>query len=158
MKYVFFFCLFIFTTNTFSQNKKLKNIYSENNRIGIGTKYPDELLTVKGNIHTQEVIVDLKGAVAPDYVFETYYTTFSKLNPTFTPNLYEARALVGSSFKKLKIEEIYQLLKERYCCQFIITGGDSLSNYSAEYVEIDGQIHVVKSKKSAAAYLVPRST
>ena len=79
MKYVFFFCLFIFTTNTFSQNKKLKNIFSENNRIGIGTKYPDELLTVKGNIHTQEVIVDLKGAVAPDYVFETYYTTFSKL-------------------------------------------------------------------------------
>ena len=38
-------------------------------------------------------------------------------------------------------------MKERYCCQFIITGGDSLSNYSAEYVEIDGQIHVVKSKK-----------
>jgi len=83
MKYIFFFCLFIFTTNTFSQNKKLKNIYSENNRIGIGTKYPDELLTVKGNIHTQEVIVDLKGAVAPDYVFETYYTTFSILNPTY---------------------------------------------------------------------------
>ena len=53
MKYVFLFCLFIFTTNTFSQNKKLKNIYSDNNRIGIGTKYPDELLTVKGNIHTQ---------------------------------------------------------------------------------------------------------
>ena len=83
MKYVFLFCLFIFTTNTFSQNKKLKNIYSDNNRIGIGTKYPDELLTVKGNIHTQEVIVDLNGSVAPDFVFETYFTPFSKLNPTY---------------------------------------------------------------------------
>jgi len=83
MKYVFLFCLFIFSTNTFSQNKKLKNIYSDNNRIGIGTKYPDELLTVKGNIHSQEVIVDLNGALAPDYVFETYYTPFPKLNPTY---------------------------------------------------------------------------
>ena len=71
MKYVFLFCLFIFTTNTFSQNKKLKNIYSNNDKIGIGTSSPDELLTVKGKIHTQEVIVDLNGAVAPDFVFET---------------------------------------------------------------------------------------
>ena len=83
MKYVFLFCLFIFTTNTFSQNKKLKNIYSNNDKIGIGTSSPDELLTVKGKIHTQEVIVDLNGAVAPDFVFETYYTPFPKLNPTY---------------------------------------------------------------------------
>ena len=83
MKYVFLFCLFIFTTNTFSQNKKLKNIYSNNDKIGIGTNSPDELLTVKGKIHTQEVIVDLNGAVAPDFVFETYYTPFPKLNPTY---------------------------------------------------------------------------
>ena len=46
MKYVFLFCLFIITTNTFSQNKKLKNIYSNNDKIGIGTSSPDELLTV----------------------------------------------------------------------------------------------------------------
>lgn len=83
MKYVFLFCLFIITTNTFSQNKKLKNIYSNNDKIGIGTNSPDELLTVKGKIHTQEVIVDLNGAVAPDFVFETYYTPFPKLNPTY---------------------------------------------------------------------------
>ena len=49
MKYVFLFCLFIFTTNTFSQNKKLKNIYSDNNRIGIGTKYPAVFIENKGS-------------------------------------------------------------------------------------------------------------
>ena len=79
--------------------------------------------------------------------FQKIHKIFSKLNPTFTPNLYEARALVGGSFKKLNIEEIFQLLKERYHCQFIITGGDTLSEYTIDYVEIDGQIHVIKSKK-----------
>ncbi len=37
--------------------------------VGIGTTTPDSKLTVKGKIHTQEVKVDLAGAVAPDYVF-----------------------------------------------------------------------------------------
>ncbi len=41
--------------------------------MGIGTSSPDEKLTVKGKIHTQEIIVDLQGAVAPDYVFEKDY-------------------------------------------------------------------------------------
>jgi len=41
--------------------------------IGIGTPTPDAKLTVKGNIHTQEVKVDLNGAVAPDYVFKEDY-------------------------------------------------------------------------------------
>ncbi|AXP80815.1 hypothetical protein CJ739_1729 [Mariniflexile rhizosphaerae] len=40
--------------------------------LGIGTT-PDAKLTVKGNIHTNEVKVDLLGAVAPDYVFYKDY-------------------------------------------------------------------------------------
>ncbi len=40
--------------------------------VGIGTA-PDAALTVKGDIHTREVTVDLNGAVAPDYVFERDY-------------------------------------------------------------------------------------
>ena len=41
--------------------------------VGIGTTTPDSELTVKGTIHTQEVKVDLNGAVAPDYVFADNY-------------------------------------------------------------------------------------
>ncbi|SFC36061.1 hypothetical protein SAMN04487891_109170 [Flagellimonas taeanensis] len=41
--------------------------------VGIGTATPDAKLAVKGNIHAQEVKVDLNGAVAPDYVFKEGY-------------------------------------------------------------------------------------
>ncbi|AUP79677.1 tail fiber protein [Flavivirga eckloniae] len=47
-------------------------IYFSDN-VGIGTTTPDSKLTVKGNIHTNEVKVDLLGAVAPDYVFYKDY-------------------------------------------------------------------------------------
>jgi len=41
--------------------------------VGIGTDVPDSELTVRGTIHSQEVKVDLNGAVAPDYVFQEDY-------------------------------------------------------------------------------------
>ena len=41
-------------------------------KIGIDTKNPDELLTVNGSVHAKEVRVDLDGALAPDYVFDQY--------------------------------------------------------------------------------------
>jgi len=53
------------------QNQKFT--VSRNGNVGIGTTTPDAKLTVKGNIHTQEVKVDLQGAVAPDYVFKEDY-------------------------------------------------------------------------------------
>ncbi len=45
----------------------------DSGNVGIGVDNPDEKLTVKGKIHTQEVKVDLEGSVAPDYVFEEDY-------------------------------------------------------------------------------------
>ena len=48
-------------------------VVNSNGYVGIGTASPDEALTVKGKIHTNEVKVDLLGAVAPDYVFEPTY-------------------------------------------------------------------------------------
>lgn len=45
--------------------------------VAIGTSTADARLTVKGNIHAQEVKVDLAGSVAPDYVFETDYALLS---------------------------------------------------------------------------------
>ncbi len=41
--------------------------------VGIGTTSTDAKLSVKGQIHAQEVKVDLNGSVAPDYVFNKDY-------------------------------------------------------------------------------------
>ncbi|WP_428231952.1 hypothetical protein [Flavobacterium sp.] len=49
------------------------NHYIQNGNLGIGTTVPDEKLTVKGKIHTQEVRVDMTGPLVPDYVFENDY-------------------------------------------------------------------------------------
>lgn len=83
MKNALLIILMLLTATSYSQRGKFKNMTEKNGQIGIGTETPDALLTVKGNIHTQEVLVDLKGAVAPDYVFENYYEGNSKLNPSY---------------------------------------------------------------------------
>jgi hypothetical protein len=49
-----------------------RNAYFTGN-VGIGTTAPDEKLTVKGKIHTQEVRVDMAGPLVPDYVFVNDY-------------------------------------------------------------------------------------
>ena len=55
--------------------------------VGIGTKNPDQLLTVKGIIHASEVLIDLN-VPGPDYVFEQSY----KL-----PRLEEVKSYVESN-------------------------------------------------------------
>jgi len=81
--FLFASLILLFTTSCISQ-RNLKNVTERNGNIGIGTTNPDELLTVKGKIHTQEVLVDLNGAVAPDFVFENYFQGISKLKPDYT--------------------------------------------------------------------------
>ena len=78
-------CFVLFSTFlTFSQNNPFKNIKEDaKGYVGIGTSNPDAMLTVKGTIHTREVLVDLEGAVAPDYVFEKYFLNYSTLNPKY---------------------------------------------------------------------------
>ena len=62
---------------------------SANGDVGIGTDIPDAKLTVKGDIHSQEVKVDLNGAVAPDFVFENDYNLRSLTEVEEYINIYK---------------------------------------------------------------------
>lgn len=86
MKNVFSFLLLcgIIPFGFSQQNNYYTNItQAKNGFVGINTTTPDAMLTVKGSIHTQEVNVDLDGAVAPDYVFEKYFKGVSDLNTDY---------------------------------------------------------------------------
>lgn len=96
-----------------AQRRSIKNITEKNGNIGIGTKSPDALLTVKGQIHTQEVLVDLEGAVAPDYVFEAYFEGASELNPDYRlPSLEEVGLFVEANHHLPGIPAAATLAKE----------------------------------------------
>ncbi|MGY3793728.1 hypothetical protein [Aquimarina sp. 433] len=60
-----------FTSNNTNNYPVERMTVSNNGNVGIGTYTPDAKLAVNGNIHTQEVKVDLVGW--PDYVFEEDY-------------------------------------------------------------------------------------
>ena len=83
MKNLIFILLILLSVSVSAQRNRFKNMTEKKGKIGIGTNQPDELLTVKGKIHAQEVIVDLNGAIAPDYVFESYFEGVSKFNPSY---------------------------------------------------------------------------
>lgn len=83
MNRLLIFTILLFSLSASAQKNSFRNLIEKNGKIGIGTQTPDELLTVKGVIHTQEVKVDLNGAVAPDYVFEKYFTGFSHIMPEY---------------------------------------------------------------------------
>ncbi len=83
MKNLLIIAILLLSVAVTGQRNRLRNLTEKNGKIGIGTKTPDELLTVKGKIHTQEVLVDLNGAIAPDYVFEAYFEGKSELKPDY---------------------------------------------------------------------------
>jgi hypothetical protein len=69
--------------------------------VGIGTTAPDQLLTVKGTIHSQEVKVDLS-VPGPDYVFEPTY----KL-----PSLAEVKAFINKNHHLSEIPSAAEMAK-----------------------------------------------
>lgn len=83
MRTILILCCLLSVSAISAQRNPFKTITEKNGMIGIGTKSPDQKLTVKGKIHTQEVLVDLNGAVAPDYVFEAYFEGQSELKPEY---------------------------------------------------------------------------
>lgn len=104
MKKVLIFAFVFFTISATAQRNRFKNIKEVNGKVGIGTTTPDALLTVKGDIHTQEVRVDLDGAVAPDYVFEKYFYGTSKAMPHY--NLISLPALEEYLKTNLHLPEV----------------------------------------------------
>ena len=98
MKNLVAFILIILFFSSCGAQSKFRVMTENNGKIGIGTTTPDELLTVKGKIHTQEVIVDLNGAVAPDFVFESYFEGTSDLKRDYTlPSLNDVAAFIKAN-------------------------------------------------------------
>ncbi len=95
MKNLMLIVAIVLSASCNAQKAVYKNMTEKDGRIGIGTQSPDELLTVKGKIHTQEVLVDLEGAVAPDYVFEAYLDGTSVSKPSYVrPSLEEVAVYI----------------------------------------------------------------
>ena len=171
------YCLSAITTVTSQNSKKISKLFNIPNNIlesQIRASFDEyEINGVKvglvNNLSTAKVIYDFlnhfkkKIPIVIDPIFEStnkrkfcdseeyqkIHKVFSKLQPIYTPNLYEAKALIGSKSKKMNIEKIYQLLKKKYKCEFVITGGDSISDHCLDYLEVDGKIQVFKSKKKS---------
>ena len=113
MKSILFTFILAITFSSCNAQKSFRNISERNGKVGIGTNNPDELLTVKGKIHTQEVIVDLKGAVAPDYVFETYFDGISALSPDYKmPTLQELAIYIEANNHLPKVPSAATLSEE----------------------------------------------
>jgi len=96
-------------------NNNLLNIL-KNGNIGIGTKTPDMKLTVKGNIHAEEVKIDLN-IPAPDYVFKEDYNlrTIEQLESFIKQNSHLPEIPSAKEFKQngvMQAEMDMNLLKK----------------------------------------------
>lgn len=110
MKKLLLIVFAISCTSCAAQKLSFSSMTQKDGKIGIGTSNPDELLTVKGKIHTQEVIVDLKGAVAPDYVFESHFLGTSEMKPTYTlPSLEEVADYIETHHHLMEVPSAAEL-------------------------------------------------
>lgn len=87
-----------------------------NGYVGIGTASPDQRLTVKGKIHSEEVIVDLS-VPGPDYVFEPDYvlTSLAELSEYVTRHKHLPDVPTASEMLRegVKVGEMEMLLLKK---------------------------------------------
>lgn len=87
------------------------HLYLAGAKLGIGTPNPDEMLTVNGNVHAKEILVDLN--IPPDYVFQKYYTGFSSLDDSYKmPTLEEVEAYTKKHHHLPEVPSASEIQKE----------------------------------------------
>ncbi len=122
-----------------------------NGRVGIGTMNPDATLAVKGNIHAQEVKVDLN-VPGPDYVFEKNY----KIKPlrevanyistnSHLPEIPSAKLMAQNG---LNLGELnMQMLKKiEELTLYLIEKDEQLNAYNKKIKKIEKEIKILKDK------------
>ena len=96
--------------STAFSNINVGDIISSGN-VGIGTNNPDEMLTVKGKIHSEEVRVDLN--VPADYVFQKYFLGYSDLKSDYTmPSLEEVETFIEENHHLSGIPSADEIIKD----------------------------------------------
>lgn len=122
-----------------------------NGNVGIGTITPDAKLTVKGNIHAQQVKVDLN-VPGPDYVFEKNY----KIKPlrevanyistnSHLPEIPSAKLMAQNG---LNLGELnMQMLKKiEELTLYLIEKDEQLNAYNKKIKKIEKEIKILKDK------------
>tara|TARA_B110000240_G_scaffold186984_1_gene224197 strand:- start:49 stop:969 length:921 start_codon:yes stop_codon:yes gene_type:complete len=114
--------------------------------VGIGTRNPDEKLTVKGKIHAEEVRVDLN--VPADYVFQKYYTGASLLKETYKmPTLEEVAAFTKKNHHLPEVPSAAQIQKEglhlKQMTNLLLQKIEELTIYT---IEQEKRINALESK------------
>ena len=76
----------------------------------------------------------------------------SKLNPFFTPNIFEASILSNMKLNpKVSIEDILKNLGKIYRCNFVITGVEKKKNYYEDYLFFQKEIKTIRSKRISSS-------
>lgn len=79
--------------------------------IGIGTKNPDQKLTVKGKIHAEDIIIDMN--VPADYVFQKYYNNYSSIREDYSMmNLNELESFIKENKHLPEIPSGNQMIQD----------------------------------------------
>ena len=76
----------------------------------------------------------------------------SKLNPFFTPNIFEASVLSNMKLNpKVSIEDILKNLSKIYQCNFVITGVENKKLYYEDYLLFQNEVKTLRSKRISSS-------
>lgn len=159
----------VFRVKTTASSAEMDNYYSDaltikgsNANIGIGTSTPDEKLTVKGKIHTQEVRVDMAGDLVPDYVFATDYKlkTLQEVEDFIKKNNHLPEIPSAVAFEKnglLLAEMNMSLLKKmEEATLYIIQQDKEIKAQSGEIEMLKKEMQVLKKENESFKTLSER--